>query len=340
MPYNPRMSRKPSTCSLPAALLTDNRVTTPSSSVDGLSPTDSTCSLDKAALIVSQASGSMTDMFYTLNGAESPAGYDITGVKVTQGGSGKDGTLKGSVVSPPLSVTSPSSPLSPPATSSNTESDVSKSTLTRSSVGGAVGVSKSWADRLDDAGEDEREARTPEWAILHRDSRVRSSTPSHPTKLAQHTPVNKRHSAEPSDGWSHSDPVTFSRASYHPTSSRSATGSGQSANWLPRPPGPPLLQNSHFPPGVGWRHRGPPQPVTALGVNGLVPTLAPTIGVPHILQRSPYLAGMPAYAPIMANHSRGTVQPPPPMCFNCGKKGHHGASCPAETIDTNNPDSK
>ena len=138
MPYNPRMTRKPSTCSLPAALLTENRVTTPSSSVDGLSPTDSTCSLDKAALIVSQTSGSMTDMFYTLNGAQSPASYDVAVLKAMtagQGGTGKDGTLKSSVVSPPLSVTSPSSPpiLSPPATS-DVESDVSRGPY--SGVGG------------------------------------------------------------------------------------------------------------------------------------------------------------------------------------------------------------
>ena len=339
MPYNPRISRKPSTCSLPAALLTENRVATPSSSVDGLSPTDSTCSLDKATLIVSQTGGGVADMFYPLNGVESPASYDaavLKAVTAAQGGSGRDGTLKNSAVSPPLSVTSPSSPLSrsilsPPAIS-DVDSNVSKSTLTRSSVGVAGGVSKSWADRLDDAGEDEREARTPEWAQMHRDTR--SSTPSQ-----RHTPLSKRHSAEPSDGWSHhSDPMTSARGSYHPQVSR-VPPAGQTGNWLPRPPGP-LLQNSHLP--SGRRHRGPPQSVTPLGVNGLVPSLGPPIGVPPVLQR-PYLpspgSGV-AYTPVLTNHSRGSHQPPPPVCFNCGKKGHYGASCPADTIHTNNPDSK
>jgi len=49
MPFSGNMARKPSTCSLPAALLTEQGIT-PSSSCDGFSPTGSTCSLDKFAL--------------------------------------------------------------------------------------------------------------------------------------------------------------------------------------------------------------------------------------------------------------------------------------------------
>ena len=48
MPFPRNMARKPSTCSLPAALLTEQGIT-PSSSCDGFSPTGSTCSLDKFA---------------------------------------------------------------------------------------------------------------------------------------------------------------------------------------------------------------------------------------------------------------------------------------------------
>ena len=326
------MSRKPSTCSLPAALLTENRVATPSSSVDGLSPTDSTCSLDKATLIISQTSVRQGDMYYPLNGSaslEGQASYELKAVTAAQ--SGRDGTLKSSVRS--SSLTSPSSPhshphqtptLSPP-TSSDVESDVSKSTLTRSSVGVAGGVSSSWADRLDDAGEDEREARTPEWAQLH-GNRGRSHTPSH-------TPVSKRHSAEPPDGWSHTDLVTSARPAYHIPRNFPA------GVWFPRPLAP-LLPNSQ-PPSGGRRHRGTPHSVGPLGVNGLIPSFP---GLP--LQRPPYLqspaagvlAGYPP--PVFPNQGRGSHHTPPPACFNCGKKGHYGTSCPAETIDTNNPDSE
>ena len=48
MPFSGNMTRKSSTCSLPAALLTEPSMT-PSSSCDGFSPTGSTCSLDKFA---------------------------------------------------------------------------------------------------------------------------------------------------------------------------------------------------------------------------------------------------------------------------------------------------
>ena len=45
MPTAPGMTRKPSTCSLPASLLMEQQRMTPSSSYEGLSPTGSTCSL-------------------------------------------------------------------------------------------------------------------------------------------------------------------------------------------------------------------------------------------------------------------------------------------------------
>lgn len=316
MQFSRRMSRKPSTCSLPAALLTaDNRVMTPSSSVDGLSPTDSTCSLDKATLIVSQTSGGQADMYYPLNGSASSQDpvYDFQSLSQTGGGGGgrgRDGTLKSSVVSPSLSLTSPSSPhpISPAEL---------KSTLTRS------GVSSSWADRLD-VEEDEREIQTPEWAQLRRDetSTTDSLTYKHPRI------TSKQHS-EPAGGWSQADPTTPARH-HHPVA--------WSGGWLQRQP-----PTNHMHSSTGRRHRGQPHSATPLGVNGLIPSLTPSLGIPPVLQRPTFIpAAAPSLmpTPYITNHSRGSPHPPPPVCFNCGKKGHLGMSCPADTIDTHNPDSE
>ena len=347
MPYNPRIHRKPSTCSLPAALLAENRVT-PCSSVDGLSPTDSTCSLDKAAArIVSQTSGRQDDLYYPLNGSasqETPsvASYDVAILKAVtapQNMASTDAVLQSSTLSPPHSTTSLSPPhhlhtISPP---SDVQSDSSRSdqvaTLTRTSVGGVAtegGVSSSWADRLD-AAEDERDASTPEWAQLRRQgSRGRSHTPSLTPK---HPPITKRFSAELHDVRSLNDPLPH----YHPPHVTPCNPA--QATWLHRPL-VPVLQNSYPGGHSGGRHRVPYQPVTPVGVNGLVPTYPPSVAMPPVLPRPAYLPGSPVCPPVFTNHNRSTHQPPPPACFNCGKKGHYGTSCPADTMDTHNPDSK
>ena len=363
MPYNPRMSRKPSTCSLPAALHSESRAT-PCSSVDGLSPTDSTCSLDK--VVISQVTGTPGELFLPVNGSHEPpsvANYDMAilkAVTAAQSVTSADAATKTS--SRPHSVASPTSPNSHPHTlsplggtcgsdvqsesSTLVGSDVASqskvATLTRSSAG--RGTEGSWADRLD-AGEDEREASTPEWAQLHRQgSGRRSHTPSHTSKHS-HTPVTKWYSAELNDGWSHTDHMTSSRPQYHPPPTTLRNPAlVQGASWIHRLP-PAVLQHPAGGRG-GGRHRVPHHSVTPVGVNGLVHSFAPPpppLPVAPVLPRPAYIPSggvVPGYPPVLTNHSRGSLQPPSPACFNCGKKGHYGTSCPADTMDTHNPDSK
>ena len=50
--------------------------------------------------------------------------------------------------------------------------------------------------------------------------------------------------------------------------------------------------------------------------------------------------GLVVCPPASINHIQGGSGGPPAMCFNCGKRGHLGNSCPGVTMETNNPDSK
>lgn len=49
--------------------------------------------------------------------------------------------------------------------------------------------------------------------------------------------------------------------------------------------------------------------------------------------------GLIVCPPVNINHIQSSA-PPPAMCFNCGKRGHLGNSCPGVTMETNNPASK
>lgn len=340
MPYHSRMRRKPSTCSLPTALLAERGVT-PCSSVDGLSPTDSTCSLDKAATLVTQTN-------YPSNGSasqETPsvASYDMAILRAVTApstvGAHSDAILN--VTSPSHSITSPSPPphrhshtLSPPSASDDQSepSNPAVATLTRSNAGL---MSSSWADQLD-AADDDRDANTPEWAQLPSDrGRGHSHTPSL-TPQHTHTPLGKRHSLEVHDGRSHinEDPVMRPHAPLHTRNVGPAP-----TNWAPRQP---ILSQNSYPGGrSGGRHRVP-HSMTPVTVNGLVQTsFNPSVSA--VLQRPGCVPGtgpIPGYPPTFTNHSRGSHQPPPPACFNCGKKGHYGTACPAPTMETNNSESK
>ena len=50
--------------------------------------------------------------------------------------------------------------------------------------------------------------------------------------------------------------------------------------------------------------------------------------------------GLVVCPPASISHIQGGSGGPPAMCFNCGKRGHLGNSCPGVTMETNNPDSK
>ena len=369
MPYNPRMSRKPSTCSLPAALMAERGVT-PCSSVDGLSPTDSTCSLDKAATLVRDQPGRPEPEVYSPDSSASQdasamASIDAAILKaVPSSSTATDNSLNLSAASS-KSVKSPLQPshhhlhtLTSPSTS-DVQSDSSSTvigsdistatagTLTRVSTAGETSeLSRSWADRLDtgEEEEEERHSSAPEWAQLQPEG----------AKGHSHTPLTKQHSAEARDdgrSHTHNGPATtrphhYHHHQHHPSSHtgpRNHPHHASPAGWSHRQPA--LLQNSH----VGVHTAGSrlhtqyplPQPQfagTPVGVNGLVHSTAAMLrpGYP------PAAVGLvPAgYPTVMSNQGRGTHHPPPPACFNCGKKGHHGRACPAETMDANNPDSE
>lgn len=356
MPYNLRMSRKPSTCSLPAALLAERGVT-PSSSIDGLSPTDSTCSLDKGTGNVPQSVKSDLGSYAHSNGPASqdtgPAmtSYDAAILKVVPTSSAStvmngDAVLGGYVNLDLLSPTSHQPPLySSGEAQLDVQSDVSSAvgrsdvSQTNSSLLGTVGVARqtSWADQVVPE-EEGRDAGRPEWAQLSSESRTgRSHTPTHPQH--QHTPLAQRHSAETHDnkgaGHTHNGPAAAKSHHPHPPPTRTpaATITG---SWTP-----PVHRLPVHVPGRGVRpqphsslHPATPHSVSVVSANGLIhtPVNPPQVGVVRPHHPPPYAHGL------LANQGRGA--PPPLTCFNCGKRGHLGNTCPGETMDTNNPDSE
>ena len=84
---------------------------------------------------------------------------------------------------------------------------------------------------------------------------------------------------------------------------------------------------------VPQQNRLPGNPAT------IVPaTLVPTH--PHHHHQPGGGGGLVVCPPVNINHIQGGSGGPPAMCFNCGKRGHLGNSCPGVTMETNNPDSK
>ena len=353
MPYNLRMSRKPSTCSLPAALLAERGVT-PSSSIDGLSPTDSTCSLDKGTGNAPQSAKSDLGTYAHSNGPASqdagPAmsGYDAAILKVVPTSSATavmngDAVLGGYVN---LDLSSPTSHRPPLYASGearlDVQSDVSSAlgrsevSQTSSSLLGTVGVARqtSWADQVV-PGEEGSDAGRPEWAQLSSESRPgRSHTPTHPHR---HTPLAQRHSAETHDnkgvGHTHNGPAAAKSHPPHPPSTRNPAATS-TASWTP-----PVHRLPVHAPGRGvWPQPSPlhpaaPHSMTVVSANGLIhtPMNPPQAGVVRSHHPPPYTHGL------LPNQGRGA---PPLTCFNCGKRGHLGNTCPGETMDTNNPDSE
>ena len=83
-----------------------------------------------------------------------------------------------------------------------------------------------------------------------------------------------------------------------------------------------------YPPQVNYQN-----PV----VNGLMRTPPPQmrLGPPHVQS---FVVSTPViYQGVMPNHGQGS---PPASCFNCGKRGHIGTTCPGKTLESNNPDCK
>lgn len=75
---------------------------------------------------------------------------------------------------------------------------------------------------------------------------------------------------------------------------------------------------------------------------GTTATIVPATFVPthHHHHQPGSGGGIVVCPPVSINHIQGGSGGPPAMCFNCGKRGHLGNSCPGVTMETNNPDSK
>ncbi len=71
-------------------------------------------------------------------------------------------------------------------------------------------------------------------------------------------------------------------------------------------------------------------------------TIVPATFVPthYHHHHQPGGGGLVVCPPASISHIQGGSGGPPAMCFNCGKRGHLGNSCPGVTMETNNPDSK
>ena len=187
-----------------------------------------------------------------------------------------------------------------------------------------------------------------------------SNTPSR----SRHAPLDKRNSSE-----GHSAPHNSISNSVHPDRSRDSspslqtahppthvgvgnrneavamTNSSVSSNWIAPVkhlllPGnvsvikaSPTSHNAIQHPQQHVVHRVSPHYPNA-SVNGVLKSPAISGRHTHMMGTS---TGFVGFNGGRFNHIQN---PPPVTCFNCGKRGHLGYSCPANTMETNNPESE
>ena len=393
MPFSSGMSRKPSTCSLPAALLME-RGMTPSSSCEGFSPEGSTCSLDQSGHKRAASATVGTNPYDSKrdsSGSDVPpviATFDAAIVKVvpskvngevsgtSMSSSGFDASMGESPArivngpakdSPSLRSASPRianayAGRRPRSTTPSRSADgrtANGSFLKRSSAG------SNWAD--DVPSESSGAVNRPEWAHMHSGGQIRqenlsgSTSPFHqmltthpfpatgnPTAM-RHSQAIKRHSGET---YSTSVIQVPSTPNHKPTQKDS--GYLESSPLIAVPPsllgGVPTTTMSPRHANIAmninagnWPSPGRPLVPTARAsrphpqqqnpyVNGLVWTSTPQMGGARL--PAPHPGGL-MYPGGLANHGRNSH---PVSCFNCGKRGHRGSSCPGETMETKSPD--
>lgn len=194
MPLSAGLVRKPSTCSLPAALLVEKGIT-PSSSYEGLSPASSTCSLDiinqrgNIPARLHRSSVSETERRYSKNESSmvenSPVLANVDAAIVKAVPSLSHAKMNGEASA--LSDTSTSSEVPPrgrsgkvspqnPATIPkvrNKCSDILDSTSVRTSARSSGGTS--WADQVVPC-EESAVINRPEWAHMAANGEVRHNT--------------------------------------------------------------------------------------------------------------------------------------------------------------------
>ena len=172
-----------------------------------------------------------------------------------------------------------------------------------------------------------------------------------------HTPIAKRNSSEMT---CHSSPVlqalpaqqVFLGGNRTPNivnvtvPGRGSGGSG-GHSWIVRPvllPNHPTVTMIGVPSPNRTQHHQVIHSSSPAAHNGLMRTVPPQNRLPTTATIVPatlvpnQAGGLVVCPPMNINHMQGAA--PPAMCFNCGKRGHLGNSCPGVTMETNNPASK
>ena len=419
MPLTAGLVRKPSTCSLPAALLVEKGIT-PSSSYEGLSPASSTCSLDminqrgNTPARLHRSSVSETERRYSKNESSmvenSPVltNVDAAIVKAVpllphtkMNGEVSDVSTSSEV--PPRGrsgMVSPQNPATVPKVR-NKCSDISDSSSARASARSSGGTS--WADQVVPC-EESAVINRPEWAHMTANGEVKHNTSvqsignqvlsSFPQVAGSHsiqglhaqfhpnTPPHIRHNAATKRSSTDVPNSSIVQVSSTPESSNKHTRRESSSSPVIKVPQPVLpsssipgsARSSHLPMNAtNWQGAPmrqfllpnsvslirtcrpqvtPPAAVyapyttSATVVNGLVSTppsqpinRVPAVPPPH--HHAFAAGGFVSYPTVgLPMHSQSSSPAPPPTCFNCGKRGHLGSTCPGETMESNNAEGK
>eukprot|EP00731_Ephydatia_muelleri_P026866 Em0018g966a len=353
-------SMKSSTCSLPAALLAE-RGLTHSSSCDLLTPYDSTASLDQSnettslvALPSSAPKNHHHHHHHHHRRAESlgviPVLTDAAIVKVVQRDS-RQKSSEGATPSPGGGSRDPPGDQPMSAAIPETSNSSQDSGISRTSLSAVEGSSNSWADQsLKGAGESD--PCLPSWARLHKSSpNISSECPQNGSPVLTHScpPLPQPHQNH--SGHFHHAPavppqhppfVSMLGGKYHaPVHKRHSSDAPSSSDavhiQLIHQMVPPLSSHGHLPfGGNSW------QAIRPIIVPG---TMQLPRGAPHGGQVPILSNGVMACAGPMQHMGRvpivftGCMMPHPQVshgrttqnmtCFNCGKKGHLGSSCPS-----------